>query len=639
MALKKGDKIIRNFVNKYSNRFVSRWLILIFDLIGVGVAFILAYLLRINFNFDSTYVKDLLIHGPYIMGLYFIFFLITGSYKGIIRHTSGKDVNRVMLAASLALVTNTLITILARNTELEFLPKLPHSIALIHFLLVAFSLLSSRFLVKVLYRSLSSKVVENKIEVLIYGVSDRSQRVAQMFATKFGAYNVNGFISTDSRSIGQTMLGLKCFNLDQAKDWIASKKINELILGEELPNEERKLIYNLCLEHRVKIKNVPPIDQWIEGNIQASQLKQVTIEDLLGRSEVQIRQDHIASEINDKTILVTGAAGSIGSEIVRQLLKFKPRTILLLDNSETGIHQLVLELSIKFKNQNVGLDAIIGDICDNKHLNQIFETHKVQVLYHAAAYKHVPLMESQPHQAVKVNLLATYNLAAIASKYKVSKFVFISTDKAVNPSNVMGATKRLAEMALSFNQNIEGNITSFVSVRFGNVLGSNGSVIPLFKKQIEEGGPITITHKEVTRFFMTIPEASQLVLEAGAMGNGSELFLLDMGEPIKIYDLVKKMVHFSGLELNKDIFIKYIGLRPGEKLYEELLTNEENVKPTHNPKICISETNICPKLEFQTFIKNIEVNLMDLTSMELVKRVKEMVPEYKSENSVFSTLD
>jgi FlaA1/EpsC-like NDP-sugar epimerase len=369
-----------------------------------------------------------------------------------------------------------------------------------------------------------------------------------------------------------------------------------------------------------------------------NQIHNVKIEDLLGREVIQMNNKRIGEEISGKVILVTGAAGSIGSEIVRQLIAYFPAKLVLVDQAESALYDLEYELAGKVPT-NVQLIVNVADVSDTRRVSKIFKNHRPDIIFHAAAYKHVPLMENNPYEAIKTNVIGTRILSELAAEVGVEKFVMVSTDKAVNPTNVMGATKRLAEMYTQSMNQLEGVKTKFIATRFGNVLGSNGSVIPLFKKQIERGGPVTVTHPEITRYFMTIPEACELVLEAATMGQGGEVFVFDMGESVKIIDLAKKMITLSGLRVDKDIEIRYTGLRPGEKLYEELLNNDENTLPTHHPKILIAEVNTPSYAYMEVATNDLNHLLSSGTNNSIVAKIKEIIPEYKSNNSVFETLD
>jgi FlaA1/EpsC-like NDP-sugar epimerase len=383
----------------------------------------------------------------------------------------------------------------------------------------------------------------------------------------------------------------------------------------------------------LKVKMVPPVDQWIDGELNVGQIHDVRIEDLLERSPIKIENPILEKELKDKVVLITGAAGSIGSEIVHQISNYSYKHLILLDQAESALYDLQ-QTFVRGNLENYSLE--LADIRNKKRLQGIFEKYKIDYIFHAAAYKHVPLMEDNPYEAIKVNIYGTSLLMNYALQYGIQKFIMVSTDKAVNPTNVMGATKRTAEIYANC-LNVEGK-TKFVTTRFGNVLGSNGSVIPLFKKQIEEGGPLTVTHKEITRFFMTIPEACQLVLEAGVMGNGGEIFVFDMGESVKIFDLAKKMIHLSGLNYPNDIDIKISGLRPGEKLFEELLTNEENTIPTYHKKIMIAKTQNLNYKEIKTKIEELIAADED-SPVAIVTRLKSIIPEYISNNSEFEALD
>ncbi len=406
-----------------------------------------------------------------------------------------------------------------------------------------------------------------------------------------------------------------------AKDYVSLLKKNQII--------------DKCLNFKIKVFTAPKIKSWINGDFSVKQFKQINIEDLLERDPITLDSTNIFNQIDNKIILVTGAAGSIGSEIVRQISNYDPKKIILLDQAETPLYNLELEIAEKLHFHN--FEPIVGDIANQVRMTKIFERYPIDIVYHAAAYKHVPMMENNPAEAIQNNVIGTKILADLSVKYNVKKFVMISTDKAVNPTNIMGASKRIAEMYTQALNNITP--TSFITTRFGNVLGSNGSAVPLFKKQIEQGGPVTITHPEITRYFMTIPEACQLVLEASSMGKGGEIFIFDMGKSIKVIDVAKNMIRLSGLEVGKDIQIKYVGLRPGEKLYEELLCDKENTLPTYHPKIMIAKV---VHNEFNTMsdhLSQFEKLIKTQNNIEIVKLMKRIIPEYKSQNSVYEVLD
>jgi FlaA1/EpsC-like NDP-sugar epimerase len=402
--------------------------------------------------------------------------------------------------------------------------------------------------------------------------------------------------------------------------------------------QAKRKISDVFLDRGVIVKTLPPVDKWVGGEFAINQIHNVKIEDLLGREEIQMNNKRISEEMNSQSIMVTGAAGSIGSEIVRQLIAYFPAKIILVDQAESGLFDLEYELSGLIPS-NTELVVKVADVSDYQRMAFIFKTHKPSIVFHAAAYKHVPLMEKNPYEAVKINIIGTQVLAELAAENGVDKFVMVSTDKAVNPTNVMGATKRFAEMYTQSMNQLDGMRTKFIATRFGNVLGSNGSVIPLFKKQIERGGPVTVTHPEITRYFMTIPEACELVLEAATMGEGGEVFVFDMGESVKIVNLAKKMITLSGLRVDRDIEIKYTGLRPGEKLYEELLNNDENSLPTHHPKILVAKVNTPTYAFMEIQVAEMLQILADGGNNELVAKIKQVIPEYKSNNSVFEKLD
>ena len=419
------------------------------------------------------------------------------------------------------------------------------------------------------------------------------------------------------------------------EEFISRHNIDEIIISIQNISPQRLLeISTYFLSKSIKVKIVPPFKQWIDGDLNLSQIKDVDIEDLLGREPINIDNPILNNEYDNKIICITGAAGSIGSEIVRKLTNFNYKKLILIDNAESPLYNLQQEL---IQNKIKNIEVIVSDVRDELRINKIFTESRPEIIFHAAAYKHVPLMENNPYEAVSVNIGGTINVSELAIKHGIDKFVFVSTDKAVNPTNVMGATKRIAELYINC---LKGSgKTKFIITRFGNVLGSSGSVIPLFKKQIESGGPITVTHRDITRYFMTIPEACSLVIEAAAMGNGGEIFVFNMGNPIKIYDLAINMITLSGLKFPEDIEIKIIGLRPGEKIYEELLADGENTKPTYHEKIMIAKSKKIERKSLKQKIIDLQEKNRNFQSIEIVSRLKEIVPEYISKNSKFEVLD
>jgi FlaA1/EpsC-like NDP-sugar epimerase len=426
------------------------------------------------------------------------------------------------------------------------------------------------------------------------------------------------------------------YHASELDDLLRSNQVFDMIISiQNITPQHKQSIIEKCLSYDVRILNVPPVTSWINGELSLKQIKKIKIEDLLERDPIRLDAELIRTQLTDKTILITGGAGSIGSEIARQIIPFKPKYLVIVDQAESPLYDLELELSERFRWKK--FETVLGDIRQGERMERIFKAFKPEVIFHAAAYKHVPVIENNPSEAVLTNVEGTKTIADLAVKYNVEKFVMVSTDKAVNPTSIMGATKRIAEIYCQ-SLNLHGN-TRFVTTRFGNVLDSNGSVIPRFKKQIDEGGPVTVTHPEITRYFMTIPEACQLVLEAGAMGKGGEIFIFDMGSSIRIADLAKKMIKLSGLSLGKDIQIVFTGLRPGEKIYEELLADKETTLPTHHKKIMIAKVR---EYNFEDFDKNI-LQLIDLFKLQnneaIVNKMKEMLPEYVSANSMYEKLD
>ena len=625
---------------KFPNWYVSKKIILLFDIFFTLISLILAYLIRFDFIdfYDLFWMNQYnsIIWGvPTLILVRYLTFLIGKTHKGIIRHLSGEDTLRIFYVVSIGTLLICFISVI-RYLFLDGAAILPKSVVIIEYLGTLFFMLTSRFAVKLLFDN-QKKTNNKKINILIYG-SGKMGIVTKKTLEKDenSTYCVKGFIDDDHKKEGLLIERKTIIHSNNLEEIIRDLKIDAVIVAIKDPDTDNKrYVIELCLREKIKVKNVPSLDDWYDGDFSTKQLKNIKIEDLLGRKPIRLLNKNIKEEFNEKTILISGAAGSIGSEIVRQVIKHKPKKVILLDQSESGLYDLNQELLSKNKNYN--LEIVVGDITRKERMKNLFDKLKPEIVFHAAAYKHVPLMEVNPSEAIRTNVEGTKILADLSIKINVEKFIFISTDKAVNPTNVMGASKRISEMycqSLSKTTN-----TKFITTRFGNVLGSSGSVIPLFQKQLENGGPITVTHESVTRYFMTIPEACRLVLEAGHMGEGGEVYVFDMGKSIKIIDLAKKMIQLAGLEIGKDIMIKITGLRPGEKMYEELLGNDENTIGTHHPKIMIGRVK---QIDYKTINKLVE-NLISLVKSQgnedIVKSMKQIVPEFISNNSEFSKLD
>jgi len=628
-----------NIFNKIrnSNIYTSPWIVLIIDISIVVQTYIVANLLYYNFKL-SIYDIFLFHQLPFLIIISFISFILVGSHKGIIRHTGINDAFNVFIAASLLTFFTALSVYINRNIGPYriklFIPN-SISILLIHFLLNVIVLIASRFIFKRIYQILITSNISST-NTLIYGAGDSGLITYATIANdKNSSYNVIGFIDDDKSKIGKQFNRTKVYSFSQITDnFIKKNKINDIIISIQKINNLRLLeISDELVTKNVTVKIVPPVEQWIDGDLNVNQIKDIKIEDLLDRSPIKLENPTLKKEFYKKTILITGAAGSIGSELTKQISLYDYKELLILDQAESPLYDLQQDLK---RNNTKNYKALIFDIRNIERLEDIFKLYKIDIVFHAAAYKHVPLMENNPYEAVRANVRGTKNVMDLSVKYKVDKFVMVSTDKAVNPTNVMGATKRVAEIYAKCLQ--ENSITKFITTRFGNVLGSNGSVIPLFKKQILQGGPLTVTHKEITRYFMTIPEACQLVLEAGSMGNGGEIYVFDMGKSVKIFDVAKKMIHLSGFKYPDDIDIKIVGLRPGEKLYEELLSNEENTLPTYHDKIMIAKVNTLD-YKIKTKLINELSKLRYDSKIDIVKQLKTIVPEYISKNSVYEELD
>ncbi len=629
------------FIRKYSNQFVSRWLILCVDIAITIFAFYLACLLRYNFNIVTINWSLLKYHVLFLLYIRAGCFFYFRSYTGIIRHTSIEDASLLFKVTTLSTLVASCISLFIRYIgAANSIFYIPISILCIDYFICLFLLIASRFLVKSLYEFITSGF-QAPTPILIYGAGHSGLITKNvLLRDRIKEYEIVGFIDDNEKKINKTIEGVRVYSLETALTKLLpiSPDIEVIVAIQSISKTGKRRISDRFLEEGIVVKTVPPVEKWVAGEFAVNQIHNIKIEDLLSRDPIQIDTKQINEELSGKTILVTGAAGSIGSEIVRQLLLFFPSKIILVDQAESALYDLEFEIKKKIP-ENTQVQVVIADVTDRNRMWQIFKKNKPQFVFHAAAYKHVPLMENNPYEAVKVNVLGTKNIADLSAEMGVNKFIMVSTDKAVNPTNVMGATKRLAEMYTQSMNHIEGIRTKYIATRFGNVLGSNGSVIPLFKKQIENGGPVTVTHPEITRYFMTIPEACQLVLEAASMGKGGEVFVFDMGESVKIVDLAKKMIVLSGLTLNKDITIEFSGLRPGEKLYEELLNTDENTLPTHHPKIMIAQLTQPSFSMLEIALGEVERYLLEGTNKELISLIKELVPEFVSNNSVYEELD
>jgi FlaA1/EpsC-like NDP-sugar epimerase len=627
----------KKLVLKAFEKYASRWVVLIIDIILICISFILAYTVRFNasLNFDT---ESLYYQIPFIAFIALISFLSVGSYRGIVRHTGTRDAFNVFVGVTLlSMIT---ISIILINTTFKIVPSftIPKSIVIIHYLISILVLVISRYVFKAFFEIMSTEL-STITNVLIYGAGNSGLiTYGALNRDTKNKYEVVGFIDDDEKKIGKKIDRVKIYNgpkIDQ--NFITNKHINEIIISIQKIKPD-KLLYltDKLLQLGVKVKIVPPLSKWIDGDLEANQIKSIKIEDLLDRKPILIDNPIVKRDVNNKVILVTGAAGSIGSEISRQLSLYQHKHLVLIDQAESPLYDLQQELLQKGREN---ITFIVADVRDTVRMSLIFKDYKPQKVFHAAAYKHVPLMETSPYEAVKINIAGTKNIADLSIKNNVERFVMVSTDKAVNPTNVMGATKRVAEMYISCLSNSNNHNTKFTITRFGNVLGSNGSVIPLFKRQIENGGPLTVTHKEITRYFMTIPEACSLVLEAGTMGNGGEIYIFDMGKSVKIYEIAKRMIHLSGLSFPDDIDIKITGLRPGEKLYEELLANGEDTAPTYHEKIMIAKNIQINALIISNKIKDLCNSNKDHDNEKIVQLLKLIVPEYKSKNSIYEQLD
>ena len=634
--------MLRRLINSYSSQFLSRWIVLAFDAFVTGGAFLISYLIRFNFSYIAINPYDVELQLGMVVTAYVFGFLLMQSFSGIIRHTGVIDAVKIFKASLIGFVL-LLITAGIVNT---YWPtshvRVSYGILSTHFLLTMFFLLGSRLFIRLIYIQLIRKYTKKRINVIIYGAGAAGLLTKNvLLQDPIFHYEIVAFIDDNPSKIRKTLEGIPVVSSYRAlrPTYINRHGVEQMIIAiQEMRPERRNKIVEAGLDLHLNVKVVPPIDLWINGQLSSQQLRRVKIEELLERDPITLDSKNVERELKNKVVMVTGAAGSIGSEIARQVLSFSPARVILLDQAESPLYDLQFELknSKEHKTLFSQIEFVVANVKDRLRMDRVVKTYRPHVIYHAAAYKHVPLMEDNPYEALLVNVFGTKIVADLAVKYAAEKFVMVSTDKAVNPTNIMGASKRIAEIYI---QSLSNEQTRFVTTRFGNVLGSNGSVVPLFRKQIESGGPITVTHKDITRYFMTIPEACNLVLEAGAMGSGSDIFVFDMGSPVRIYDMARKMIQLYGLEPGRDIEIVETGLRPGEKLYEELLAVKENTLPTHHPKIMRARVTNQTHQQACVHIDHLSELIIDADEFALVGMMKQIVPEYISNNSVYQTLD
>jgi len=621
-----------NFFNRHS---VPRWLVFLADISVVFVAFLIAYILRFNFVIPEDRIGLFIWQGLIATAVYALFAIIFKSYSGLIRHTTLTDITLVFIVTTCSAASLILFSMIGSWLHWAEILAIPQSIILIHYVAVSLLLFFGRLFVKLLFR-FATGISKDKKRVLIYGAGELGFVVKRVVLSdpRYG-FHVSGFIDDDRSLQGKKINGISVYG-PSALDakFIEKNRIESLIIAiKALSVDKKSAMIRSAIAVGLEVLDTPEVDKWLAGQLRMPQFRRVDLEDLLGREPINLDIQTIKRGLAEKTILITGAAGSIGSEIARQLTSFQCSSVILVDQAETPLFYLQNELREKFL--DVRFRIIPADVTNIERMDYIFSEYRPHIVFHAAAYKHVSLMEENPHEAVRVNVGGTKIVSELSIKFGVEKFVMISTDKSVNPSSVMGASKRLCEKVVQSRARQKGHTTQFIITRFGNVMGSNGSVIPIFAKQIENGGPVTVTHPEVYRYFMTIPEACQLVLEAGFMGQGGEIFVFDMGQQVKIADLAKAMIKLSGFIPDKDIQIVYTGLRPGEKLYEELLTDGELTIPTHHEKIKKAHVE---DIDGKVVMERIDWLLKDLYSLcacEVVQVMKDLIPEYHTTNGKF----
>lgn len=629
------------------NSSLPRWFVFLFDVGICAVTFTTALLFQYSIHKNPILLQNALKAAPAVVIIKGVFIAYYKLYAGILRHTSVQDGLKIFYAMLFSAIAIFLLDSLLNYFTPEHFHIVPLSVLLLDFVLAAFALASFRLLVRLMY---IRTVKSNNTKVnhfAVYGAGEAGIVTKRKLEEESGhTIKVVAFFDDSPSKHHKIVQGVTIYNgITEFEETIKRLKIETVVLAIPSLGKNRKQdIIENCLNLNVQVRSVPPVDKWINGELSFNQIKHPKIEDLIDRDIIELDIKGIANQLSNKVVMVTGAGGSIGSEMVNQIVGFKPKKLICVDSSEIKLYDLDLLLANNHKvEHNTFIEIVVADITNHARMRKIFEKYKPEIVYHAAAYKHVPIMEDNPTEAIWTNVHGTKTIADLSVEHSVDKFVMVSTDKAVNPTNVMGASKRIAEIYVqslnNFTAEQKSGNTKFITTRFGNVLGSSGSVIPKFRSQIEEGGPITVTHPDITRYFMTIPEACRLVLEAGHMGNGGEIFIFDMGKSVKIVDLAKKMVKLSGLTLGKDIQLVFTGLRPGEKIYEELLNDKENTLPTHHPKIMIAKVRTNNFAEISFKIKELISYYFNQNEMEVVTKMKEIVPEFLSKNSIYESLD
>lgn len=628
-----------NVVNLSDVRYLPRWIILVIDIIILVISlFLSTYIIEKITQKDFVYHEDKSIVFAFIILVNTGFMYAFKTYAGIIRHSTFIDLFKLLVSCfSTMLVVATINLVYFWITGGKFILT-PYLI--LYFVISFMGLFLFRLYVKEFFHIVREyRRSTLKKRILVLGIDEQSIAIARAILDNPNLpYHVVGFLTQRSDSKRASLLGKPIYTKERIENTTKDDLVIDgvIIVKEMMAKDEMNSWVNLFLEKDLNVFKAPSVQKLRDSDLGGS-IRNLQIEDLLNRKPIKIESEEVKSRHYGKAVLVTGGAGSIGSEIIRQVAQFTPSLIVVLDQAETPLYDIELEMKEKFP--HIRFKFVLADVSNIHRVEPLFQAYNFSMVYHAAAYKHVPLVEDNPNEAIRVNVLGSKNIAVLSSRYKVNRFVMISTDKAVNPTNVMGASKRAAELFVQSLQHAEGNTTKFITTRFGNVLGSNGSVIPHFKKQIEAGGPVTITHPDIVRYFMTIPEACELVLQAGTMGQGGEIFVFDMGEPVKILDLARRMIKLSGFEPNIDIKIIYTGLRPGEKLYEELLSDNAKTLPTHNEKIMISKDPTMSFSEIELLVNQITEASVMQEKVEVVKILKLIVPEFISNNSIYEVLD